>query len=608
MKKLILSLILIPFLASAENEMQISDNAIQSKFLTIVKDVEVENMLGKTAQFNTCREKNKFDPKEKDPNVINANLQAATQCFKDELAKNKNPKALQELAESLKLQNYGLIQSKNVGEITEYLSRKMRKSLTGVDYDDKDPKNLKWSNTKIVDQKVFIDLYTNQLMKSALLEVSRFCFENLEKIDSSKNGISKSVPIGTNFVTYWGINDMPMVKDAAGNSIPVITNIGDASADSFLNIATGTDLTKKEDVLKEIQKGIAGSDAKPDHYKHFLSFCQGSIKLLCADFRQDTTALQDAKDNKTTIHTKMSRGANACLTMDRLQGIRTTMANTEKVAKQFAEMGEKKGDFALQMLENPKIYQNGKGADEESLDALTSYSSADMLKDGGEDLSDLETRCAQDATSDECKEFLVVGDSLDKAIHNVESEMNLKREIEVATVKEIFDKPDELDKYLTDNGHFDLINRLKDKSLKPEDIEIELGKIYDARKVAEIDTLRLKVGKRQINEAEETKLGAGTKGMIEANIKDTKEERARLAQVVMFNNIITSQLELKDAQGNSVGRNVTGWNKEIAGMGGAYDGKLFEGIKGDALQHGSTRDDISISGGGIIDSILGKAP
>jgi hypothetical protein len=270
-------------------------------------------------------------------------------------------------------------------------------------------------------------------------------------------------------------------------------------------------------------------------------------------------------------------------------------------------MGEEKDKFALKMIQNPNIYQRGKGVGEDSLDEITTFTSADMLQDGGDDkLSNLETQCKANASSDDCKAYLVENDSLDKAITHVESEMNLKREIEKARVRELKTGNDtkKLEEYLTENGLFDLLEKVK----KPQpgfDIEAEIGKVYDARKVAEIENLKLKVGKRQISEAD-NKNDVDKKAMIEKNIIDTKEERARIAQVVMFNNIITSQLELEDKAGNKVGRNVTGVNKEFAGMGKAYDSTLFSGIQADASKSGSGLDDISISGGGIIDSILGK--
>ncbi|MBA2404610.1 MAG: hypothetical protein H0V66_07555 [Bdellovibrionales bacterium] len=622
MKKLILSLTFIPFLGLAQ-EVNLSDAGIKSKFLTVVKDAEVEGLLGKTAQFQTCKDKNKFDPKA-DATARSKSLDAATKCFASELSKNKDPEALKKLAENLNLQDYGLIKSKNVSEITSYLSKKMRKALTGIDPDDKNASK-KWEDQKIVDQKVFVDLYTNQLMKSALFEVSRYCFENLEIVNEDKTG--------KDFVDYWKVKKIDWDNPITSyQTLP--SYLSDTGATSFELVKTGTDVTKKENVYGDIKNGISKIAIDPKEFGQFFTYCQSAIKYLCEAFRKDSKIVASLA-NKVTLGTTpaatggasggaapgtstltpvMTRGANACITMDKLQGIRTTMANTAKVAAQFDEM-EDKNSFAIQMIKNPKIYQRGKGDGEESLDELTSYSSADMLQDGGDDkLSDLETKCAQGGGGQECEQFLVENDSLEKAIHNVESDMNLKREIEMARVEELKNKPDDLKKYLTDNGMFELLAKLDDKTLDANQIADEIKKIYDARKVAEIENLKLKVGKRQVTEAEASDLeSSGEKNkQIVKNIKETKEERARLAQVVMFNNIITSQLELftdKDAK-NSIGKNVNAWKKEMKGLedSNSYDSTLFSGVQDVADKEGSKLEDTSVVSGGIIDSILGKKP
>ena len=466
MYKLILFLIVIPVLAFGQKK-EVSDKDIEKQFLTVVKDVEVEKMLDKTSEFNDCRKMNEFKPKDtKDQR--DEKLNDATKCFEEQLTKKTDTKALQNLADSLRLENYGLIKSKNVSDITKYLSQKMHKSLTGVDYDDK---NTKWGHQKIVDQKVFIDLYTNQLIKSALFEVSRFCFENLELKSKSKEKES--------FSSYWFPANQrvmitkqdPKYPNDRDKKIADISNLSDTGSSSFLNMADTADLTKKEDVLKHLQKAITSTDTQPDHYKQFFPFCQSSITQLCEDFRQDASvkmaSLNKTKDTSTindTATTKgkgMSRGANACLTMEKLQSIRTTLANTEKVAKQFDEMGEDKNKFALQMIESPNLYQRGKGKNEDSLDEITTFTSSDMLEEGGDDrISELQ-KCQSNATSDDCKAYLVEGDSLDKAINNVESEMNFKRQIEIARVIKMEGKIDDLKKYLTDNGHFDLLEKLE---------------------------------------------------------------------------------------------------------------------------------------------------
>jgi hypothetical protein len=94
------------------------------------------------------------------------------------------------------------------------------------------------------------------------------------------------------------------------------------------------------------------------------------------------------------------------------------------------------------------------------------------------------------------------------------------------------------------------------------------------------------------------------------NITDAKGERARLAQVVLFNNIITSQLELQDKDKNSLGRNVGGWNKEKRDLDNTFDSSKVENVFGDVIsdaeKNGSKSEDTSIGGSGIIDMILGK--
>jgi hypothetical protein len=318
------------------------------------------------------------------------------------------------------------------------------------------------------------------------------------------------------------------------------------------------------------------------------------------------TSTEVSNDGKTKFATA---GGNACLTLERLKSIRTAMKKTEDVAKQFEEMGEKKGDFALQMIKNPKFYQRGKGAGEDSLDEISSNSSSDMLQDDkGNDLDQLETDCKNGGSGKkECDEFLVVGDSLDSAIQNVETEMNLKRELEVAQITELKNKPDDLEKYLEENGHYDLLAKMKNPG-PGVNWEEEIANIYNARKTAEIESLRSKLGKRQISEKDSNDPATNKNLLIEGNIKDAKEERARLAQVVMFNNIITSQLQLYDQSGAKVGRNVNGWNKEMEGMksSNTYDDTLFTGVQQIANDEGNKGDDTTISGGDIIDSILGK--
>jgi hypothetical protein len=589
MKWLILLLISIGMAQANE----ISDKEINNKFLSVVKDVQVEGMLSETAEFNDCRQKNEYQAK-KDPSA----LQTATNCFKEKL-ENRNPEELKKLADKLELENYGLIKSKNLKEITNYLSKKMTKALTGHDPDETDPQKIKESllfkNRKFADQKVFIELYNNQLMKNALFEVSRFCFENLRKTSKSNS---------TDFASHWdGISN---------GSVPKIDEIDDLGKPSFLKLPDKFDASKSSKVYEEIIKGLTPQKAiDPELYKNFFGYCQQSLPLLCDSFKKSAAVTNAATGNvnqpDVSKGEEMTKGANACITLDRLRSIRTALTHVEKVMKQFEEMDDT--SIELLLSEPAKLYQRGSGEGEESLDQLTSYSSADMLANAKSD-KDIDAkidRCKQSGGK-ECDEYLEISDSLSKAIHNVETEMNLKREIELAKIRKLKEQQ-KLDDYLIENGFFELAEKLKN-SPSGFDIESEVQKIFDARKVAAIEGLKTKVGRRQITEEESKAMGNSAVNQMKAeNMITSKEERARLAQVVMFSNIITSQLELTDKNTKKVvGRNVTAWEKEAQGLeqANAFNPSLFQGLKDAADKGGGSLKDASVVGGDIIDQILGK--
>lgn len=587
--------------------MGLSDTAIKNKFLSTVKDVQVEKQLGASAEFNKCRTDNAFKDGD-DETKKNEKLQKAKDCFKSKLPKDEA--ALKKLSNSLGLESYGLVTSNNVNDITEYLQNKMTKSLTGRDPNEKDPKKIieqmKWKNQKIVDQKVFVDLYKNQLMKNALFEVSRYCFEDLRVVGSSE----------VSFAKHWDFSNMQSTVDKTGKKVYVATpaSLGTLTDDGnppFFKLPSTVDTSKKDEVQKAIVDNLAdGNNINPALYEAYFSYCSTALPLLCQDYKENKLTVTPV-DTTSTGATGYTKGAKSCLVLDRLKNIRKAMDDTDKVAKQFDEM---EGEAKLTMLENPKFYERGNGQGEESLDELTAMSSSDMLvnSEKNKDLTQLEKDC-RDGKGTKCDDYLVETDGFEKSLHNIEHEMTLKREAEVARVNLLKNKPKELKEYLTENGMYDLLNRMEsnDPSFM-NNIEAEIAKIYDARKIAMVEGLKMKIGKRQISETDKKKITdpKTLDGMKADNIKESREEKARLAQVVLFNNIITSQLSLKDKDDKSLGRNVTAWNKEIKGISDSSDmsekHEYFQGLQKTAKDEGKNINNASLVDGGIIDTILGK--
>jgi mannose/fructose/N-acetylgalactosamine-specific phosphotransferase system component IIB len=113
--------------------------------------------------------------------------------------------------------------------------------------------------------------------------------------------------------------------------------------------------------------------------------------------------------------------------------------------------------------------------------------------------------------------------------------------------------------------------------------------------------MNAKMGKRQIS-----KNTTMNKQDIEDLKKDTKEERARMGQVIMFNNIITSHLEFSKNK-QKVGTNVNVWKREEKSLEKAQiDTNLFQNIKDTNAGLKSAERDNSVLEIGILDTLLGN--
>lgn len=579
MKRLILSLGFLSLSSWAAPEIG-SDEDLNKKLITVIKEVQVEGILGKSTEFNECAKKNEFDPKlEKEEREARA--KAAEECFKEKLA-NKEGKELQELSQKLGLQSYGLVQSNNVKEISQYLGDKMYKAMTGIDRKDlKNKEMLKFENRKLINQKVFIQLYTTQLAKNALFEISRYCFENL-RLEGQEEVVDKD------FVSYWE-------KVLAGGK--PIEKVVDTGSGGFGKVSN---TSSEGDIYKDIFQGISRNpDFNVDQFSKFFQFCTEQIGELCKVYEKAPVPSNSSPGNRMQV------GANSCLTKSRLQEIRKAITNSEKIQEQFKK--DLSGGFALQLDKGKKAKYFDPSKDEaNSIDNLTNFSSVDMLK-GKKNESDMEN-CEKNVEVPECDGYLAVGDTRLKAEHAADMDLRLKKEMEKARVREIKEKNDQgMEEYLTENGYFDLLKEWEaNKSL---DMEKEIEKIFEAKRLATLGAIKNKLGRRQISEDELKSEGLDQNELKKENMQASKEERARLAQVVLFNNIITSHLDLLNTQGEKVGRNVNAWKKEQEGLENAkeIDPSLFAGIKNSIdTSGGSGVKDSTIVGIGMLDSILGK--
>lgn len=604
MKKLILlSLLVSGSTLAAPPIQEIATSNDAKQIVAKLKDVEVTAMLEKTGEFNECRQKHPY--KENDP-ARETNLKAAETCFRQKLAKETDKEKLKAMSESLNLQQYGLVPSNNLKDIQNYLADKMYESMTGVKREDMSSKkyidDMKFGKKKNIDQKVFIELYKTQLGKNALYEVSRFCFEKFRIINYAPTAPATEAP--KTFSEYW----KPYLSQV--NEIDKVTDDGDPSFYTF------SDAGDKEKIYADMFKNISAGDKGLDNEEMntFFISCGKMIVKLCDTFQESVKSeITESGTKSKTDSNGTTRGAASCLAKTRIQEYRQALVNADKVAEYF-EKEMKNSDKALGIAlagmkgEPIKIY--GQGSDgEPTIDDLTNNTAASFLETYNKDQAALDKadECAKTQSIDDCKDLITEGDQVDRTKHKVELEMTLKRDVEMARVRELVagDKKD-LRKYLEDGGYFDILAKMDDQAqpLQLSEIEGMIGQVFEAKKEATLKEINNKLGSRQIKKDDKTVANA------QSIVKETKEERARLAQVVLFNNIITSNLTLKKKNSSGgldpAGRNVNAIKKEAEQLNGKINTAYFENIKKDANSATGIDKNSQIAGFEILDELLGK--
>lgn len=588
---------------------EMSEKELSNKFIATIQESKIEDQLTKSTEFKSCAAKSKLEVGKSGKGKENETAIAEIEkCFTDKI-NGQSPQQLEKLSDKMGLQSYGLVQSKAAKDITEYLSKKISKALTGVDSDEKNLKtmieNSKFKNQNVVDQSLFFKLYQTQLGKNVLLEISRFCYKDLGNSTAPANPKS--------FKEYWQdgapftyINSIraDQLKDSEksiqghvvkGSKDPdkIDTNgkvfVSDEDTTDKFTVKVDTSADNK-DQLSAIADNFTSLDQK--FSEDFFTFCSRLIKPMCNIYR-DNVAMSDSS----------KLGAKACLTQSRLEQYRKALTKTAEYIKKIEEDPQSGVTFNIA---NMKVY-DGKG--DNSIDAITSVSSSDIMNSQSKDYkAKLEnfdsSKCDASPELADC-EVLIDQKQSEFEIDNVNLKMTVKNAAEIERLLAL-KKVNETDfkKYLEENGYADVLDAYNNNK-SDDELKKLIGYKFNARKEAYLNELKNKVGSQQAADDDTKKASKA-----DAVVKDLKQKPAEIAQLVMFNNIISSSFELKNAKGDSLGRNTSGLDREMkdaktTGLNTAY----FDGIKGagstTGSQTNSSNQNNSITGLQFLDSILG---
>jgi hypothetical protein len=538
---LLIALIFQNFFAWAEVEPDL--DILNDRFVSTIKDVDVENKIQNSAELKKCKS---------DPNPA--------LCFKSEIAK-KSDEELKELSNQLQLDDFGVIRGKGPESFRDYLTSRFNTALRG--YDPERQPNKKFSEQKQVDHQTFIELYDSQLAKNVLFEITNYCYNHLD----FKN------PSATNtFIDNWKL---------------VISNIEQQKNNKQFNL---TSLFNEVDKSKEAEKQIKNSgeiyskyvpsnmQSAANVYKQIFGTCTIAIRLFCEEYQEELSNYR--KNNNGSVFNCDVQGAKAnpdcqgyiaCNVQSKLKAFRANIQALQQTKKEYETMRGGVG------VNTGTQFYNSKTAGENSIDSLTTISSKDEV-DAAMETTKAESDefnnqgCSTNPDKPECYKFFYNKADEDKRKKmqlaydaQTETELLRKQKLIDQYIKE--NKPQDLKKFLTDNGYGSIAIRLGKKEIKESDVAGEIEKIYLAERTAMMDELKRAFENKTIT-------GNKTKDAVKAGTaeKDLKESKNQLQSVILFNNLITGYLPLQNTQTKKESLNLTPLMKEFA----IIDGKQSE--------------------------------
>lgn len=557
------------------------------------------------------------------------------ECFEKNL-KNYEDKDIEELGKGLDISSFGVKDVKNANSIREFLTERLRKGLYGSSY-DKTTKKVKTNDRKQVGHDKYLELYKSQLSKTVLLEVNRYCLENL-RLES-----------GETIKDTKGNTILLKTPDVAGN-IPTVDST--TSKDEIIKILDEQKWTEQKfvytrlDEFDEVTKNklknlspMANSNSKtigeyantynteqdveknktsPDEAKYLAkkqSLCIAALNIMCTCYEKECKENNGHKVGQIACSVKSKIRSHRSKMEAVNQGIDTL--NDQKIAN--------KG-FNSQNIK----YYSGKGSGEKSIDELTNVTSTEISEQvkGLEEEEILEAK----AKLDECK-----GGNLDanencealfgEELTELRKEDILKLQADKAKGVEEINKVeagDEFRKYLENNGHKDLLTKLDAGELSEEKIRELITEKFKAEKQSIIDQMNEKLAEANLGQKQKpgSNQSDGTTSddpftpktddeLIEQEKTKVEIKRDRFADVLHYSNVISSYLQLKDQDNKVIGQNTLALKQEYEQFKDSenqteLENQYWENLTADANapqdfdQSGSSEIDIP-----MIDRILG---
>lgn len=533
---------------------------LSQRFVTSVKEAQVDADFLQIQEVQDCVSQNPVTNVEDKTKIQEAQRNAAN-CLRAKFAAVDEGK-LTELSKKLELDAYGVVKGKSNQALVDYLSGRLEKALYGAEGGNV----VRLRDQKLVDQKVFVDIYETQLGKNILLEVSNYCFSRLD---------IENTPSGSRLKTLADLNaqsDNDMKANIINQGFKDMTPVGNAITDAS-NIY--------DNIKNELEQVTRGLDAQAAAAKlnNLFMVCVTAIPKMCENYEDCLCKYKQSKPQEfpntpacnpnavykcSSVPTTMpDRGSHSCHVSARLRGYRTNLTAVKATQDRFTQdYGNVAG---TQVFRDKESYDKGAAGPNESVDDLTSMTTSEVdaafkTSEMAAETDAIPDDCAAKPEEPECAKFYYKGSEVEKFAQS-SAGFSAATLLESEKINRLATKDDELKAYLNGRGYFDLEAQVGQGN--SADIVAAARSRFEAEREATFTEMTNAFERKQFT----TELNDNKQERANQVKQEYQNKGKEFQQLLLFNNVVSSYLDLRRMGDNgeleSAGKNLRAFEREV---------------------------------------------
>ena len=390
-----------------------------------------------------------------------------------------------------------------MAKLEEFLSKRLGESL----YGEINTEQQKTNPAKVVDHKVFYDLYEAQISKNVISAISSYCIE-------AQDGPLFLIPQNADTRKQTRQKNIDKLKDFSPSAVE-----GEKSTNTSAQQWNG---------------------------------CAKNIQDTC-DERGEYAKIKDKSDKEFKVEKadyKYSK-PRACVITKLLKNARQSLLKITQIKKVMEENATESGR-GLQGNKEIEVYSGGKDKSSKSIDDLTSLTSSELAKSGYKEGVDekkkLIEKCekASDATDPACEGIILSKEKADEEQKKLE-EYALRTEVLTQKLKD--DKTmtkEEVGSYLKEQGYSeDDIKKMLEKDLAK--VREEIAQRYEQEKEAINKELKARLEKKTVKQ--DDKDNESKTSRINELKKELDSKPEEYKQLIHYNNVVQGFLSFKGDDG-----------------------------------------------------------